>query len=230
MVGERYGWVEIISPEKRWNRAMNRCYVLTKCTGCGSIQWQNRNPLVRGKSRGCQHCSQKRQIPKWLDRRLTAAKQRCENPKDAGYHNYGARGIRFEFKSVTGAGLYLIEQFGLPEREMEIDRIDNNGNYAPGNLRFVDHTANNRNKQSTILTRFEQMYWPYNYTTVIRMLSSGMTRKEVIAAARLAVVQKRKNWRLILARLEFMTYKMPADIIVLPYRENSSTTAGTAGA
>ncbi len=39
---------------------------------------------------------------------------------------------------------------------------------------------------------------------------------------------KRKNWKLIDARLDFMTYEMPAHIIVLPYRGGSSTTAATA--
>lgn len=139
MVGHQYGWVKIISAEKRWNKKMNRCYVLTECVGCGSVQWTILGNLTSGKSKGCQHCSQPRQIPLWLNRRLTAAKQRCENSNDAGYHNYGARGIQFDFTSVTAAGLYLIQTFGLPEREMEIDRIDNNGNYAPGNIHFVTH-------------------------------------------------------------------------------------------
>ena len=220
MVGKQYGWVKIISAEKRWNEKMNHCYVLTECVGCGSVQWILLGNLTSGKSKGCQQCSQPRQIPIWLDRRLTAAKQRCENPKDKGYHNYGARGIQFDFPSVTAAGLYLIQMFGLPGREMEIDRIDNNGNYAPGNIRFVTHTENNRNKLSTVLSRFEQQYWPYAHTTVVRKLSSGMTRDEIIQDAEDAVAKKRKCWRLISARLDFMTYEMPEDIIVLPYREN----------
>lgn len=90
MVGEQYGWVEIISSEKRWGKNWSKPYVLTQCQGCGSIQWQNLENLMSGKSKGCQNCTQQRQIPKWLDRRLTAAKQRCENPNDPQYRNYGA--------------------------------------------------------------------------------------------------------------------------------------------
>ena len=228
MVGEQYGWVKIISAEKRWNKPMNHCYVLTKCTGCGAIQWQNFSNLHCGKSKGCQGCSQARKIPLWLHRRLTAAKQRCENPCAHGYSNYGGRGIKFSFKSVTEAGLYLINVYGLPERELEIDRIDNNGNYAPGNLRFVTHAENNRNKRCTVLNQFSQEYWPYTQSVVIRKLSQGLTRAEIIQDAETAVFEKRKNWKLISARLDFMTYEMPDDIIVLPYRESSSTTAATA--
>ena len=115
MVGIRYGWVKIISAEKRWNKKMNHCYVLTECTGCGSIQWQELGSLQRGVSKGCQQCSRKRQIPVWLYKRLSAAKQRCENPNVSNYSNYGGRGIRFDFPSVTRAGLYLIQKFGLPD-------------------------------------------------------------------------------------------------------------------
>ena len=73
-----------------------------------------------------------------------------------------------------------------------------------------------------------QSYWPYAYSTTIRKLSSGMTREEIIQDAENAVAEKRKCWRFIAARLDFMTYKMPEDIIVLPYRESLSTTAATA--
>lgn len=228
MVGKQYGWVKIISAEKRWSKTWNHCYVLTECTGCNSKQWTLLSSLSCGKSNGCQRCSQPRKIPLWLEKRLTAAKQRCENPKDAGYSNYGARGIRFDFPSVTAAGLYLINKFGVPERTMEIDRIDDNGNYAPENLRFVTHAENNLNKRTTVLTQFVQSYWPYAYSTTIRKLSSGMTREKIIQDAENAVAEKRKCWRLIATRLDFMTYKMPEDIIVLPYRENLSTTAATA--
>lgn len=163
----------------------------------------------------------------WLDRRLTEAKQRCENPSDPGYKNYGARGIKFDFPSVTEAGLYLIQEFGLPDRAMEIDRIDTNGHYAKGNLRFVDHKTNCVNQRRSVLSRFDQEYWPYARSVVVRKLSQGLTRDEIIKDAETAVFEKRKNWRIISARLDFMTYEMPEDIIVLPYRENSSTTVAT---
>ena len=73
--------------------------------------------------------------------------------------------------------------YGLPKRELEIDRIDNNKDYAPGNLRFVTHTENNSNKRCTVLSHFSQMYWPYAKPVVIRKLSQGLTRDEIIRDA-----------------------------------------------
>ena len=54
-----------------------------------------------------------------------------------------------------------------------------------------------------------------------------MTRDEIIQDAEKAEIEKRKHWRLIGARLDFMTYEMPEDITVLPYRESLSTTVDT---
>ena len=55
-----------------------------------------------------------------------------------------------------------------------------------------------------------------------------MSRDEIIQDAQTAVFEKRKNWRVISARLDFMIYEMPGDITVLPYRDTSSTTAAMA--
>jgi len=44
----------------------------------------------------------------------------------------------------------------------------------------------------------------------------------------MAVSERRKNWKIISARLDFMIYEMPEKITVLPYRENSSTIAAMA--
>lgn len=119
---------------------------------------------------------------------------------------------------MIAAGKYLIKKYGVPNRRLEIDRIDNNKGYAPGNIRFVTRQQNARNRRVTVLSEFHQMYWPYVENVVYRKLISGMTREEIIESARLAVKEKRKNWRLIEARLEFMIYEMPESITVLPYR------------
>lgn len=141
-VGRVYGNVVVISDERRYTKNWSEAFVLTECRFCHKKEWTRLANLMQGKSKGCQACSQPRRIPKWVDRRFTAAKQRCTNPKDGNYQNYGARGIKFKFTSVLAAGLWMIEHCGLPDRSMEIDRIDVNGHYEPGNLRWVTHQQN----------------------------------------------------------------------------------------
>lgn len=38
---------------------------------------------------------------------------------------------------------------------LEIDRIDNDGDYIPENIRFVSHTENNQNKRNNKLTKLD---------------------------------------------------------------------------
>ena len=111
-----------------------------------------------------------------------------------------------------------MKKYGLPSREMELDRINTNGHYEPGNIRFVTRSENQANRRNTVLSEFKQKYWPYSYPVVIRKLSQGLSRDEIIRDAETAVFEKRKNWRIISARLDFMIYEMPDHITVLPYR------------
>jgi len=63
---------------------------------------------------------------------------------------------------------------------------------------------------------------------VTRMLRNGLSREQIIENAKKAVAEKRKKWKLIDARLDFMTSEMPENITVLRYRDTSSTTADMA--
>ena len=121
-----------------------------------------------------------------------------------------------------------MENFQDLSHPLEIDRIDNNKDYEPGNVRLVPRTINQNNKRTTVLTHWDQKYWPYARSVVIKKLSGGLNREGIITEAKKAVQEKKKNWRLIEERLEFMTYEMPDHIIVLPYLENSSTTVDMA--
>ena len=209
MLGTRYGHVEVISSERRYTRGWSAAMVLVRCTGCSRESWVNLGNLKQGKSKGCQACSQPKQIPGWLEKRCAAWRQRCENPKDKGYKNYGGRGVRFGFDSVLSAGLWVASQLGL-HPDLEIDRIENNGNYAPGNLRYLTHREQQFNKQRT-KSSLPDYLWaekesPLAFTTTRRYLIAGLSREKIVEKAQQAVAEKRKNWRGIRARLNELGY------------------------
>lgn len=78
---------------------------------------------------------------------MSAAFQRCNNPHDIAHCNYGARGIKFEFGSLEAATRWVLDNLGLPPEGTSIDRVNNEGNYAPGNLRWATRTEQNQNKR-----------------------------------------------------------------------------------
>lgn len=79
-------------------------------------------------------------------------RQRCNNPNHPKYHRYGGRGIRVyeAWDSPTVFAEWMIANGWKPG--MQIDRIDNNGNYTPENCRVVTQSENSRKKSTTKLT------------------------------------------------------------------------------
>jgi hypothetical protein len=74
--------------------------------------------------------------------------RRCNSKGNIGYANYGGRGISvcerwFQFSN-------FIQDMGDPPTPLhEIDRIDNDGNYEPGNCKWSTPKEQARNKRTT---------------------------------------------------------------------------------
>src|SRR5882672_3435496 len=65
-------------------------------------------------------------------------KQRTTNPKSISYKNYGARGIKMCVEWFNNYSAF--EEYCLAKgwkKGLQIHRIDNDGDYEPGNITFV---------------------------------------------------------------------------------------------
>ena len=82
-----------------------------------------------------------------LYKRWTAMHQRCENPKNDAFSNYGGRGITVcsEWGDYGTFKKWSIEN-GYRE-DLTIDRIDVNGNYEPSNCRWTTYNTQLSNRR-----------------------------------------------------------------------------------
>lgn len=149
-----------------------------------------------------------------LANRAYAAMARCTNPEHRQWPSYGGRGIQFLFVGPTECAEWVRKH--LPHRDyvgLELDRIDNNGHYAPGNLRLATRGEQVRNRRNTVWVTWRgertlAVDWasPYAKNPTMRYARMGMSGEEIVAQAETAILEKRKNWRGIAARLAELGY------------------------
>jgi hypothetical protein len=75
------------------------------------------------------------------------AKYRCTTPEYRQYKDYGGRGIKF----LLGSWLDIIASIGhRPSKEYTLDRIDNDGHYEIGNLRWATRKEQIQNRRISL--------------------------------------------------------------------------------
>lgn len=118
-----------------------------KTRSCGCLQKEKARSrfLTHGESRKASNC---------VEHRIWAGLiNRCCNPRNRHFENYGGRGIKVCDSWRNSYEAFLYDMGRCPEGH-SIDRIDNDGDYSPENCRWASRSTQNRNKRTNRLITY----------------------------------------------------------------------------
>lgn len=156
LAGNKFGRLTVI---KRSNEKGRRVKWLCSCD-CGGSKEVVADQLLSGKTQSC-GCLKKesiaavnfshgmansREYKSW-----SHAKARCNNPNDAKFPLYGARGISMCDTWRSSFSSFLLDMGRAPEGHT-LDRIDVNGNYEPSNCRWATIKQQGNNTRSNVIS------------------------------------------------------------------------------
>ena len=144
--------------EQKGLNARRRSLWLCRCS-CGKEKIVESDCLIRGntKSCGCLALEKRKQASyvkhgftrkgqtHWLYWRWSNIKRRCLDPNNKDFARYGGRGIKICSRWLKFEN-FVADMENSYKEGLQIDRIDNNGDYSLANCRWTTSAENNRNK------------------------------------------------------------------------------------
>lgn len=210
-VGSQFGELTVVQATPGTKDRKSIC----KCS-CGTVAEIDNRRLLRNEAIGCRACGNRRRaasreteaatifpdlaIRRLWQHRYTGIVSRCTNPECDAYPDYGGRGIRIcqEWLDDRIAFYrFAVTLSGWDDPELDIDRIDNNGHYEPGNVRLVSRQANTVNRRNTFMVEYGGVTYPlvdfastfcpqWHRNTVRYHLNNGRSSKWVVDTYRRA--------------------------------------------
>ncbi len=152
IVGKRYGSLVV--------RAVRRADGITwaDCAcDCGAAHTARAHTLKNGSSTSCGCVRLALLRRRWLRHGKTqtpefyvwrSMKQRCTNPKHRAFKNYGGRGIKVCDRWLNSFEAFLNDMGARPSPELQLDRVNNDGDYTPENCRWATASEQSRNRRT----------------------------------------------------------------------------------
>lgn len=156
LAGRQFGELTVLG---RSHQDAHQAWVWSCQCSCGARVSVRGSTLAAGRTSACASCASKKSstthgatgTPLYL--RWRAMLDRCERPENRAWRNYGGRGI-----SVC-ARWHAFEQFAADMADgfdpaLELDRINPDGNYEPGNCRWATRVEQQNNRRNNHRVEF----------------------------------------------------------------------------
>lgn len=148
-VGDKFGRLTVLEliPDRKNPKAKCLCE-------CGDFVTPQRGSLLNGRAQSCGCLRREKLLAATTTHGLTESaaysvwrnmKDRCSNPKNKYFENYGGRGISVEWSSFAE----FHSDMGDPPEGMMIERKDNNGNYSKSNCTWACWNIQASNKRTS---------------------------------------------------------------------------------
>lgn len=165
LLGQHFGrWLVVDYAEPRlMSNGRHRRRWLCRCS-CGTVRAVDEPSLTNGRSKscGCYHSDIMHEVGR--DAKITHGMSytrlyriykhmlnRCNNPNDIDYENYGGRGIGVDESWEKFETFVEWAYSNGYDDSLSIDRIDVNRGYSPDNCRWADATTQANNKTNSRL-------------------------------------------------------------------------------
>jgi len=154
MTGKRFGRLVAV---REVGRTANRTPLWEFRCDCGNVIVRQGSCVRSGAVRSCRCLQRELTVARLTKHGESRSKEycawrnaiyRCYNPLDSNFKNYGARGIRVCKKWRESFTAFLADMGRAPSSAHTLDRINNDGPYAPGNCRWVPHRDQAANKRT----------------------------------------------------------------------------------
>ncbi len=132
-----------------------------------------------------------------------AMKGRCSNPADPSYAYYGGRGIRVCDRWLNGNGQQsgfecFLEDMGERPDGMSLDRIDNDGDYAPDNCRWA--TRGEQSQNTSMVKLSVEAVGEIKARLLSGELGTTLAKEFGVSPRRIYCIRDGKSWSNVPAR------------------------------